>query len=175
MFYADQEQGVTSVKPILYCTGCAVVYRRSMLENLGGFDESYSPFYWEDADLGYRAWKRGWKSLYQPACTVYHRHSASISKIPSDFTSVVKARNSLFFIWRNIEDRGLIAAHRRWLPFVLARRAGSGDTPFLKGWRQAFSRRAEASAARTRDAVSRKLSDREIFDFVGIKVERGSL
>lgn len=168
MFYTDQRQGVADVTPILYATGAAAVYRRSMLQSLGGFDEAYSPFYWEDADLGYRAWKRGWKTLYQPASLVHHGHSESISKMPSALTRKVKARNSFFFLWRNIEDGGLITGHRRWLPAVLARRALARDFAFLAGWLEAFSRRREAVSARDRDSAFRQVSDRDIFRLLGI-------
>jgi len=169
LFFTDQIQGVTAQRPVLYATGCAAVYRRSMLDELGGFDEAYSPFYWEDADLGYRAWKRGWRTLYEPGVVVHHRHSTSISRQPKRFVQTVKSRNSLLFIWRNIEDGRLLRTHRRWLPLVLARRCTAGDIDFLRGWRQACLRRREADAARLADSAHRKLSDRSIFEAVGIK------
>ena len=162
MFYTDQRQGVSRVTPSLYATGCAAVYRRSMLEALGGFDEAYSPFYWEDADLCYRAWKRGWRTLYQPLSTVYHEHSASISRISAVVTGRIKARNSLLFVWRNIEDPALLAWHRRWLPLVLLRRGLAGDRAFVAGWREAYGVRSEALAARAADARYRVMTDSEI-------------
>lgn len=169
MFYPDQRQGVTDLIPSLYTTGCAAVYRRSMLDALGGFDDNYSPFYWEDADLGYRAWKRGWKSLYQPSATVYHQHSASISNIRKKITSRIMARNSLFFIWRNIEDEQIIRNHCSWLPRVVLRRLAAGDITFLEGWHDAYTRRHEAMTARKADSQNRKLSDEEIFRMIGIE------
>ncbi|MCE5314982.1 MAG: glycosyltransferase family 2 protein [Armatimonadota bacterium] len=168
MLYGSQSQGVTDITPVLYTTGCAAIYRRSMLEELGGFDETYSPFYWEDVDLGYRAWKRGWKSLYQPASTVYHQHSASISRIKKNYTDRIKARNSLFFIWRNIEDSHILHEHRHWLPIVLAKRIATGDTAFLSGWRDAYLRRNEASSARACDSQHRVMSDHDIFAICGV-------
>ena len=51
---------------------------------LGGFDEILAPFYLEDTDLGYLAWKRGWKTMYQPASIVYHEHRGTIGKKFSD-------------------------------------------------------------------------------------------
>lgn len=168
MFYSDQRQGVTEVTPILHATGCAAVYRRLMLDELAGFQEAYSPFYWEDADLGYRAWKRGWKSLYQPAATVFHQHSACIGSLDGGFTARVRARNSFFFIWRNIEDEELLRTHRRWLPLLLLKRAARGDRSFLLGWKDAFGRRSEAAAAAQHDSAHRKLSDREILQITGI-------
>lgn len=170
MFYAGQRQGVTEISPILYTTACAAVYRRSMLEELGGFDEAYSPFYREDADLGYRAWKRGWKSLYQPASTVHHQHAASISKLKRSHTDMIKARNGLFFIWRNIEDARILLQHRLWLPSVLLKRAALGDSAFLLGWSSAFARRREAVLARVLDSRHRVLSDRDIFETVGVRI-----
>lgn len=169
IMYMDQRQDVSQVTPVLYATGCAAVYRRSMLESLNGFDEAYSPFYFEDADLGYRAWKRGWKSLYQPRSVVYHKHSASISKLNSGFTARIRARNQLFFIWRNIEDRDLLMRHRRWLPLVLLRRLVVGDTAFAAGWREAYSRRDEAAVARENDSRYRVLNDREILETTGVR------
>lgn len=168
MLYTDQRQGVTEVAPVLYPNGCAAVCRRSMLEELGGFDEAYSPFYWEDVDLGYRAWKRGWRSLYSPQALVYHQHSASIAKLDAKRTDMIKARNSLLFIWRNIEDERLLRGHRRWLPLVLARRAAAGDSAFINGWREALHSRKECCQARERDSRHRILSDEDIFRAVGV-------
>ncbi len=170
MVWPDSTQDVSEVKPVFFASGCASVYRRSMLEELDGFDEAYSPFYWEDVDLSYRAWKRGWKSLYQPASTVYHQHSATTSKLPRSFTDRIKARNSLFFIWRNISDEQLLRKHRKWLPLVLAKRLALRDRAFVLGWHDAFLRRREAVEARRRDDVFRQLSDRQIFDTLGIEV-----
>ncbi|MHB1459368.1 MAG: glycosyltransferase family 2 protein [Armatimonadota bacterium] len=171
MFYVDQRACVDEISPILYGTGCAVLYRRSMLMELGGFDEAYSPFYWEDADLGYRAWKRGWKTLYHPGSAVYHRHSASISRMKRGFTDRVKARNSLFFVWRNFEDAKELKMHRRWLPLVLAKRAFSGDWPYLLGWKDAFARRSDALCARSQDSKNRVLSDEAIWAATKVRFE----
>lgn len=167
MLYMDQRQGLTEVSPILYATGCAAVYRRSMLDDLGGFSEIYSPFYREDADLGYRAWKRGWRSLYQPASSVRHEHSASISQIDRGFVDTIKARNGFFFIWRNIEDPGLLKRHHRWLPLVLAKNCLVGDRCLISGYRMARPYRDACDRARREDSTHRQLSDREIFDSVG--------
>ncbi|MCE5199268.1 MAG: glycosyltransferase family 2 protein [Armatimonadota bacterium] len=168
MFYADQRQGVTSQTPILYATGCAAVYRRSMLEALGGFDEAYSPFYWEDADLGYRAWKRGWKTIYQPESVAIHQHSSTISTLDRRFTDKIKSRNALLFIWRNIEDRDILAVHQKWLPLVIAKKAMQRDMSFVAGYKEARKMCIEALAARDNDSQQRTMTDREIFEICEI-------
>jgi N-acetylglucosaminyl-diphospho-decaprenol L-rhamnosyltransferase len=55
--------------------GAFLLLRRSMLDELGGFDEGFR-LYGEDIDICYRAAKRGWERWYVPAATVVHRSAA---------------------------------------------------------------------------------------------------
>jgi GT2 family glycosyltransferase len=50
----------------------AMLVRRSMLLELGGFDEEFFLEY-EDLDLCWRAWMRGWSSVYVPDAVLRHR------------------------------------------------------------------------------------------------------
>jgi GT2 family glycosyltransferase len=61
---------------ILLPSGCAVLLRRSMLAQIGLFDEDLFA-YCEDTDLGLRAQLAGWHCRYVPAAVVYHKYSAS--------------------------------------------------------------------------------------------------
>lgn len=45
---------------------------------LGGFLPIFKPFYWEDFDLGVRAWRRGWRTLLEPTSVVLHQDRGSI-------------------------------------------------------------------------------------------------
>ena len=55
--------------PIPYANGGGSFFRRRLFHQLGGFHHHYSPFYWEDADLGWRAWKLGWTPIaLTPTC-----------------------------------------------------------------------------------------------------------
>ena len=55
--------------------GAVALYRRVMLEDIAVdgeyFDEDFFAFY-EDADLGWRAQRRGWRCRYQPTAVAYH-------------------------------------------------------------------------------------------------------
>jgi GT2 family glycosyltransferase len=64
---------------VFFPDGCAALYRRSMLEDIGLFDEQFFA-YGDDADLGLRGRWRGWGCLYAPGALVYHRHSKSLGK-----------------------------------------------------------------------------------------------
>ena len=66
--------------PCFYGGGGSCAFDRRKFLELGGFDELLAPFYLEDTDLGYMAWKRGWKVLYEPRSMVYHEHRGTIGK-----------------------------------------------------------------------------------------------
>lgn len=55
--------------------GAAVLYRRAMLEALDYLDDGIFMYY-EDADLAWRARRRGWRFWYEPASVVRHEHAA---------------------------------------------------------------------------------------------------
>lgn len=62
--------------PVFGAMGGAAAYRRSMLADVGLFDEHFFA-YLEDVDLAFRAHLRGWSCLYQPLARVNHRGSAT--------------------------------------------------------------------------------------------------
>ena len=55
--------------------GGFLMLRRSMLHELGGFDEGFR-LYGEDIDLQYRAMLAGWERWYVPEAVVQHEHKA---------------------------------------------------------------------------------------------------
>ncbi|MBI5087204.1 MAG: glycosyltransferase family 2 protein [Acidobacteria bacterium] len=57
-------------------SGCAALYRRTMLDEIGLFDEDFF-LYCEDTDLGLRARWAGWRCLYVPGARVEHHYSRS--------------------------------------------------------------------------------------------------
>jgi GT2 family glycosyltransferase len=57
-------------------SGCAALYRRAMLDEIGLFDEAFF-MYCEDLDLGLRGRLAGWRCRFAPDAVVRHRYSAS--------------------------------------------------------------------------------------------------
>ena len=60
-------------------SGCAALYRRRMLDEIGLFDETYFA-YGDDIDLGIRGRLAGWKCVYVPSAVVYHMYSMAYGK-----------------------------------------------------------------------------------------------
>jgi GT2 family glycosyltransferase len=62
---------------VLWPDGCAALYRKSMLDQIGGFDEDLFA-YADDAELGLRARIAGWSCLYTPRAVVRHRRGSTL-------------------------------------------------------------------------------------------------
>jgi len=60
----------------LFPSGCAALYRREMLDEIGLFDEDFFA-YGDDTDVGLKGRLAGWKCLYVPQAVVHHRYSQS--------------------------------------------------------------------------------------------------
>jgi len=124
---ADENQ--TAI-PIFWAGGgsCAVDMRK--LRAIGGFDSLYHPFYVEDADLSWQAWKRGWSCLFAPQSHVVHKHrGTSRPKFGDDFVDGTIRRNQFLFIWKNVTETGLILQHLLSLPRI------HGSAILQKGFR----------------------------------------
>ncbi len=100
--------------------GGAATMDRNKLFELGGFDELFNPFYWEDTDLSYRAWKRGWKILYEPKARVYHQKASTSFRVYSRYyVEKIGEKNRYILIWKNILDKRLLFCHLLWVPLRL--------------------------------------------------------
>jgi GT2 family glycosyltransferase len=149
--YERQEPSLT-----LEACGGAAAYRRRSFVELDGFDPLYRPGYYEDLDLSYRAWGRGWTVVYEPRSRAYHKESASML---ARFGDAAKARllyrNHLLFTVKNIGGPAFLIGFFLFLPYrvlsPLARGYGVplagflGALPLLP---LALCRRLATSAAR---------------------------
>ncbi len=103
---------VTGLFPCFYGGGGSCAFDKRKFFELGGFDPLLAPFYLEDTDLGYLAWKRGWKVLYQPKSIVYHEHRGTIGKkFSNEYIQGVLKKNFLLFTWKNIHDWTYVVPH----------------------------------------------------------------
>jgi GT2 family glycosyltransferase/glycosyltransferase involved in cell wall biosynthesis len=73
-----------SQTPVLYGSGGCSLYGTAKLRALGGMKEIFTPAYVEDLDLGYRAWLRGWPSVFAGGARLVHRHRSTTSKYFSE-------------------------------------------------------------------------------------------
>jgi len=131
--FIEHSPGPKTDKPHLtfWASGGSAIFRKSIWEKLNGFDEIYEPFYWEDTDISYRAWKEGFEVWWEPKAVVSHNHETTISShFSKEYIEEISERNRLLFIWKNITDSALLEEHKKYL---LKKLAGPGFwNPFLK-------------------------------------------
>ena len=60
------------VREVDYCSGAALLVRKTLWDEIGGFDRRYAPAYYEDTDLCFEIRRRGFKVYYQPKSVVVH-------------------------------------------------------------------------------------------------------
>ena len=65
------------VREVDYCSGAALLVRRTVLDVAGGLDARYSPAYYEDTDLAFTARELGLRVMYQPRAVVVHHEGVS--------------------------------------------------------------------------------------------------
>jgi GT2 family glycosyltransferase len=118
--------GYDRVEEVLLPSGSAALYRRAMLDEIGGFDEDFF-LYCEDTDLGLRGRWAGWKCLYAPRAVAYHHYSHTAGRA-SPLKAYYVERNRLFLLVKNFPLGNLITA-----PLVTMARYGWHAASLLRG------------------------------------------
>jgi hypothetical protein len=123
---------------VLYGSGGCSLYDVAKLRALGCVDEAYEPAYVEDLDLGYRAWQRGWPTVFVAGAVVEHRHRATTRRYYTEeqldtvlevnylkFVARTVARRAVFDrMWRQALDRLRLRAAQPAARAALRRAAG---------------------------------------------------
>lgn len=150
----------------LWASGGSSAFRKSYWDRLGGLNEVYNPFYWEDIDLSYRAWKAGYTVLFERESVVIHMHEeGSIKKRYSQYDiQTISYRNQFLFVWNNISDPLLILSHILWLPYHFLKVFKRRDSSFLSGFLKAFLKFPNSIQWNLGFRAFAKRSDREIIN-----------
>ena len=159
----DQVQDDEQIRPVLYAGGGSSAFDKGKFLALGGFDELFKPFYWEDTDLSWRAWKRGWKVLYEPRSIVHHKHRGTIAKIYDEkFIHKTFIRNHFLFMWRNLTDLSLLLLHPPMLAGRLIWNYLNGNFAYLAAFGSAVRQIGQVARRRAVEKRPMKLTDKEI-------------
>lgn len=101
-------------RELLAPCGAAMMIRRDLFWQVGGFDEDFIAYY-EDVDLGWRLWLCGHKVLFAPKAVVYHRKHQTGSRFPVEQRYTLSETNALRMLIKNLEEENLAQV----LPFSL--------------------------------------------------------
>src|SRR6266567_859285 len=83
----------------LFTSGGFMAVDREKFVELGGFNRLFTPAYCEDVDLCFRAWRRGWRCIYEPESIVWHRHQATWSNNSIASLRSLELRSLLLMQW----------------------------------------------------------------------------
>ena len=154
------------IKPAetFWVSGGSGLFDRNKFIRLSGFDPIFSPFYWEDIDLSYRAAKSGYTCLFEPESKVDHFHEKGAIKslFPPTYVKTVSYKNQFLFIWKNISNPLLLSQHLLWLPYHFAKALLTIDSPFFTGFFWAFLRIPKLILNSPLSTLNSQLSDKEV-------------
>ena len=119
----------------LWASGGSSAFKKVIWERLGGLNDLFAPFYWEDIDISYRALKSGYKVIFEPKSVAIHEHEkgAIHSKFSDDQVKVIAYKNQFIFVWENA-DSNLLLSHVLWLPYHKLKALMRLDWTFFLGF-----------------------------------------
>lgn len=128
---------------VLWPDGSAAMYRKEMLNRIGGFDEDFFA-YGDDAELGLRARIAGWRCVYTPEAVALHHRGATMGKDSTARLELIERNRLLLalklFPWSLLWLNPIFFAVRALATAAKAGR-GAGDTAHFPGaagkWRMA--------------------------------------
>lgn len=128
------------IEETLWPDGCAAMYRRSMLDEVGGFDEDLFA-YGDDAELGLRCRIAGWTCLYVPDAVVWHRRAATLGAASLRRVALIERNRLLLalklFPWSLLWLNGAYYSARLLAGFLAAIR-GQGEVAQFRGCKGKF-------------------------------------
>ncbi len=120
---------------VLWPDGCACMYRRAMIDRIGGFDEDFFA-YADDAELGLRARTAGWTCIYTPRAVARHHRGSTLGKDSARRLMLIERNRVLLalklFPWSLLLLNPFYAAARIAAGAWSAAR-GEGDTTHFPG------------------------------------------
>jgi GT2 family glycosyltransferase len=125
-----------TIKPCISCGG-AMMVRRDLFEQLGGFDAIFDPFGPEDADFSLRLQKAGYEALYIPQAVAYHEVSHTFGKGYSEEYARLKSRHWRTFMGRHASPAQRLAFYAIGTPYLglklFIREARRGNLGAIRG------------------------------------------
>lgn len=152
------EPKINRAAPQMFAIGCAMCFRKNDFLELGGFDNVFRPYCWEDIDISYQALKRGKRVIYEPKSVAYHKIHGTIG----NFNRRIEIKNELLFIWKNITDLDLVIKHLLISPFHFINKKEK-PADFLIGYFLALLQLPKVLLRRFTARKYAGVSDKEIF------------
>ena len=152
-------------KYTLWASGGSSAFKRKIWLKLGGLDRMYDPFYGEDLDLGYRAWKAGYEILFEPKSKVFHFHEKGVIKkrFSECYQKTIAFRNQILFVLKNITDPKMLISFFLFFPYHLLKTALRFEFSFWLGSLMVIKKIPQVIKSRREAERLFVLTDKEVF------------
>jgi GT2 family glycosyltransferase len=162
IFRRKFEEPLTPTNTLYACGGAFAVDKNKFL-SLGGFDEDMI-VYWEDLDLCYRAWKQGWRTIYEPGSVIYHKkHGTYAKKCGENGIRMISGENYFLFALKNFHDKTFLYQQILSLPLLIFAAPLLGKPHFAVGILRSLKRAPLFLKKRRAEKEKAILSDRQVF------------
>ena len=119
-----------SERPIGFQSGCCILFRRDVLQQLNAFDDRFF-FHFEESDLCYRIWQSGRSVLFCPAAEITHLGGQSVGRFPIRF-ALETYQSGYRFFYKHYGSRGLQELRLIYLLNFAIRYCGYGLSGMLR-------------------------------------------
>jgi GT2 family glycosyltransferase len=160
---ADEKRAENKPLYSIFAGGGSAMFDRRKFLHIGGFDCLLSPFYWEDVELSYRAWKRGYIVLYEPRSVARHRVSSTIGKLNRRRVRLIEQRNRIIYHWIHLQDFRLLASNIVWVALLALTAPMRFQPIFFLSCIEALKRLPAIRKRRAEEKRHAKRTDRELF------------
>lgn len=135
--------------PTAYLSGANALIDAKKLKTIGGFNELFSPFYSEDAELSLRAWRLGWKCWYDHQSICRHQLSASTNNYKSPhWVKTVYFQNRFFIHAIHLNGLKLLGWYLQISLLDLIPQLITGKFWLLKSYLQLFQQQTRINSSK---------------------------
>lgn len=156
-------RGSNESKITAWADGGSSAFNKAIYLKIGGFDPVYRPGYWEDVDLGYRAWKAGYRVDFEPQAVLLHDFESGVfkKKYGERQIRLINLRNQFIFTWKNADFSNLLKFFQ-WEIYNHLAAVKSGNHDFIKAYWMAVLRLPEIIKSRIFQKKINKFTDSEV-------------
>jgi GT2 family glycosyltransferase len=133
-YHWDYERDRQELCHTLYCSGGFMAVDRKKFLELGGFNRLYWPGYTEDLDLGFRAWRKGWRCIFEPASVVLHRENGTWGGAGDRRVARLCLRTALLFQWASLPAAAPWPERAAFFALTAARKSWQGQSWWVRVW-----------------------------------------
>lgn len=158
--------------PSIFASGGTSMFHRERFLELGGFDPLFAPFYYEDVELSYRAWKRGLTVAYVPESLARHRFSSTIGTQPQQRIRRISQRNRLFLHWIHLHDIPWLVRHLVWVGVLFVTAPATLRFDFMGAVIDAARHLPDLRARRRKERGLARRTDRDVMRLFDAPADR---